>query len=200
MWRRSVIGWLFSGIIGVGLVACGGAPATPTPLPALVKPEQPAPVYPTGSAFRLDHPTVTPQVVVTQSPPDPNLSVGAVATPTAPARPLDLALLQPPPTALGIVRNGAALLSTPNGSVIERLPAGATLTLTGKSSDGGWLAAYSASGASGWVAANTLVLLGAESLETVTAPIGPGPIATLLTEAMAPMAMPTIVLTNTMTP
>lgn len=198
MVRRRLRCWLVNGITAVGLVACGGTPAAQPALPAEARPAQPAPVYPTGTAFLLANPTVTP-AVVNLSPPDPDPLAGVEATPTAPA-PLDLAHLQPPPTALGIVRSGSSLLSAPNGNVIERLSAGATLTLTGKARDGGWLAAYSASGASGWVAANTLVLLGAETLETVTAPIGPGPIATLLAEAMAPMAMPTIILTNTITP
>lgn len=113
---------------------------------------------------------------------------------------VDRLALQPPATALGIVRGGAALLAAPNGAVTQQLPAGATVTLTGKTADGGWLAAYNARGASGWIAASSLVLFGEETLAVVTEARGPGDIATLLATAMAPVPMPTIVLTVTVDP
>lgn len=191
--RRKVDG-LIIGLVLVGLVtACGSAPATPTPLPAsIVRPEQPAPVYPTGTAFTLVTPTGIAPLVVQLFP-----AFAAAEATQLPPLPLDLSLLQPPPTALGIVRAGAALFEQPNGKVLQQLPAGATLTLTGKAADDIWLAAYTDQGESGWVAANTLALFGAETLTVVTQASGPGPAATLVAQAMAPMAMPTIVLTLT---
>lgn len=191
------VAWIVIGAVLVVLFAgCGGAPATPTPLPAVARPEQPTPVYAQSTAFRLVTPVVTPQLV-TQPPSQPALA----AIPTViPAATLDSVALLPPATALGIVRGGATLLTAPNGAVIQQLPAGATITLTGKSADGGWLAAYSARGESGWVAASSLVLFGEETLAVVTEATGPGEIAALLATAMAPVAMPTIVLTMTVGP
>lgn len=191
------------GIAGLLLVtlltACGGASATPTPLPAAaVRPEQPAPVYPVSTAFTL----ITPTVVLPTSAISPStlLTVaGDDMTPAAPA--LSLASAQLPAlTGMGIVRGGASLLSAPNGAARQQLPAGAVVTVTGKSADGVWVAAYDEQGTSGWLAAQQLVLLGTETLTVVTTSSGPGLAATLVAQAMAPLAMPTIVLTATLAP
>jgi chitodextrinase len=101
---------------------------------------------------------------------------------------------------LGILQGGAALLTAPNGAAVTQLPAGAVVTLTGKSADGVWLAAYTEDGTSGWLAANRLTLFGSETLTVVTAAVGPGLAATLVAEAMMPMAMPIITLTLPITP
>jgi hypothetical protein len=183
----------------VGLVACGGEQGTPTPIPAdVVRPEQPAPVYAASTAFTLATP-VAALPTVALAPADAS-TAAADATPIALPQTFDLAALQPPPTGLGILQGGAALLTAPNGAAVTQLPAGAVVTLTGKSADGVWLAAYTEDGASGWLAANRLTLFGSETLTVVTAAVGPGLAATLVAEAMMPMAMPIITLTLPITP
>ena len=189
-----VFGLLISVGLVIGLAACGGEQGTATPIPAdAVRPEQPAPVYAASTAFTLATP-VAALPTVALAPADAS-TAAADATPIALPQAVDLAALQPPPTGLGILQGGAALLTAPNGAAVTQLPAGAVVTLTGKSADGVWLAAYTEDGTSGWLAANRLTLFGSETLTVVTASVGPGLAATLVAEAMMPMAMPTIMLT-----
>ena len=197
---RRHMDWFSLGVVMVGLLAgCGGTPGTPTPLPAAaVRPEQPAPVYPASTAFTSITPTVVLPTLAT-SPLALLTVTGDELTPAAPKLALAAAQL-PALTGMGIVRGGAALLAAPNGAVRQQLPAGTVVTVTGKSADGGWIAAYDEQGTSGWLAAQQLVLLGTETLTVVTTSAGPGLAATLVAQAMEPMAMPTIVLTSTLTP
>ena len=197
--RRHLARFILGIVMGSLLAGCGGTPGTPTPLPAtLVRPEQPTPVYPVSMAFTLITPTRSLPVVAI-APTTARPVISEEATPIAPT--LSLAAAQLPfPTGMGIVRGGAALLEIPNGPVRQQLPAGAVVTLTGKSADGVWLAAYDDQGTSGWLAAQQLVLLGTETLTVVTTASGPGLAATLVAQAMEPMAMPTIVLTGTVAP
>lgn len=201
-WREGCrrIGQFVSGVMLLPLLAgCGGDRVSPTPLPAAaVRPEQPAPVYPVSTAFTLLTPTVA-LPTVTMSPLASLPVPGDAATPVAPKLPLGPAQILPP-TGMGIVRGGAALLAMPNGAVRQQLPAGAVVTITGKSADGVWVAAYDEQGTSGWLAAQQLVLLGTATLTVVTTAAGPGLAATLVAQAMAPVAMPTIVLTVTVAP
>lgn len=197
--RRQMAQFILGVVMSSLLAGCGGTPGTPTPLPAtLVRPEQPTPVYPVSMAFTLITPTLSlPVVAISPTPALP--VIAAEATLVAPT--LSLAAAQiPSPTGMGIVRGGAALMESPNGAVRQQLPAGAVVTLTGKSADGAWLAAYDEQGATGWLAAQQLVLLGTETLTVVTTASGPGLAATLVAQAMEPMAMPTIVLTATLAP
>ena len=196
-WRAThSVGQLLTTIVlGLLLAGCGGAPRTPTPLPAAVRPAQPAPVYPVSTAFTS---ITTTQSMVTLVSPTVLSDLEAV-TPVAPS--LDLATVPLPPlTGMGIIRGGAALLAQPNGAVQQQLPAGAVVTITGKSADEAWVAVYDDQGHSGWLAAARLVLLGTETLTVVTTAAGPGLAATLVAQAMEPVAMPTIVLTITVTP
>lgn len=191
--------WVIGVGLAIGLTACGGNQATPTPIPAdVVRPEQPAPVYPASTAFTLATPVIALPTVAMMAA-DVTTTTGAT-TPVASRQALDLAALQPPPTGMGILRGGASLLATPNGAAVAQLPTGAVVTLTGKSADGGWVAVYTEDGVSGWLAANGVTLLGAETLTVVTEAVGPGLAATLVAEAMAPMTMPTITLTVTVVP
>lgn len=182
----------------VGLTACGGEQATPTPIPAAaVRPDQPSPVYAASTAFTLATP-VAPLPTVAIIPPDATPAIAATSLTSLPI--LDLTALQPPPTGMGILRVGTSLVATPGGATVVQLPAGAVVTLTGRSADGGWVAVYTEEGGSGWLAVNRLTMFGAETLTVVSEAVGPGLAATLVAEAMAPMTMPTLTLTLTITP
>ncbi len=170
--------------IALLLTACGGPPASPTAIPAdVARPEQPTPVF-------ADATLVPAAATLT-----PDASGGAVAgdaADSATAAPrLDLItglLATPrPPTALGIATGGATLLDAPGGAALQSLPAGTTVTVTGRSANGNYLAAYTGTAVAGWVAAGNLRLFGADDLTVVERAEGPGPIATLIAEAMEPV-------------
>jgi len=188
--------WWYLGMVwlsGVGLLvaACGGPPGTPTPLPAdVVRPEQPTPIYASNASFSDN--AVTPIFVTPIYTPSTILS--APITPVAPALNL-AALAQLPPTGMGIVLGGTALLASPGGALVASLPSGTPLTLTGKSADGVWLTAYTNAGAAGWVNASALARYGDDQLIVVTEAFGPGPAATLVADALIPLEMPPIDLT-----
>ena len=109
--------------------------------------------------------------------------------PVAAATPLASVLWPQTPSALGIVRGGASLLNRPGGSVLSSLPAGAVVTVTGKTADGQFVAAYTDDGMAGWISAGQLTLFGADDLVVVEESAGPGPIATLVAEAMQPVTV-----------
>lgn len=183
------IGWLCA--MGLLLAACGGAPTTPTPLPAdVVRPEQPTPIY--GDSATFSDVAATP--IFATPIYTPSTSISAAITAVAPALNI-AALAQLPPTGMGIVLGGTSLLDSPGGAVVASLPAGTPLTLTGKSADGAWLTAYTNAGAAGWVKASALARYGDDQLIVVTEAFGPGPAATLVADALIPIAMPPIDLT-----
>jgi len=169
--------------------ACGGAALmTPTPIPAdIVRPEQPTPIYSTAQPqFRLDQPEGTPQFVGT---------IPAVATiPPSDeqlrAELLKAMLMNLPPSAMGIATGGATIYTEPGGAVAGTLPAGGSITVTGRSEDGAWLAVYTNEAVTGWVAVSALRLFGADDLETVTTALSPAPVATMIAEAMQPVGLP----------
>jgi hypothetical protein len=160
-----------------------------------VRPDQPTPVYGQATTFNLA-PTVAATVesngIVDEAP------VVATASAAQPAptmseqitRSLVLPMLQTP-SALGIATGGATLLEQPNGRALVNLPAGAAVTVTGKSADGRYLAAYSNEGVAGWVPAGQLLLFGGDDLIVVESTAGPGPIATLIAQAMQPVVIAT---------
>ncbi len=167
------------------LAACAGGPGrgAPTALPPdVVRPQQPTPVFENSArVFRLTpDPTSRPQPAVPSQPaliPTPAPTVAAYAQVRA-------WLPQRPPTALAIVRGSAALLATPDGELLERLGAGATVTVTGRSADGRHVAVFTAAGVPGWVLTDRLFLYGGDDLVEVEQALGAGPIATMLAEAM----------------
>ncbi len=193
-WRALLREFIYSGVICavcLVLTACGGERATPTPLPAsIVRPEQPKPVYGASTNFTL----ATPAVSVTQTIPL-SAALGNVMPLT---QSVDLAAVTPQPltttlnqtpSALGIVQGGAVLLEKPNGRALGNLPTGATVTVTGKSADGRYLAVYTEQGNAGWMVTGQLRLFGGDGLVIVPTAEGPGPIATLLAEAMQPVTI-----------
>ena len=189
------------------LAACGGPPigATPTALPPGERVEQPTPV------FEGDQPTpISPANATSSSQTANSADVSALQAqlatrlaesraadvPTATPSPRSLADLRSAasasvlnrPTALGIVAGGANLLGAPNGAAIGFLPAGATVTITGRSADGGWYAVYLADSTPGWIGVGQMRVFGdAAELEIVGESIGPAIVATMLAEASKPL-------------
>jgi hypothetical protein len=173
-------------MLGLALLlanGCAGAGrATPTALPPdVARPDQPAPVFNNPAQdFRL-----TPPPVPTRAPAVPS----APAVPL-PERPTVVAPLIQTPTALAVAITPAALAASPYGPTIRELPAGTTLTITGRNADAAWLAAYTEDGVAGWVAASTVALFGADDLTVVDAAVAPNAIATLIATAMLPVVLP----------
>ena len=183
------------------LAACGRRPTEPTPLPPGTRVAQPTPDFsapaqvgsanqPTDQsrtaqslrtrlAQQRAQPTATPAVspaVSQQFPrsspsPDPSLAVFSR------------------PNALGILAGGGILYTAPNGAARANLQVGATLTITGRSADRAWYAAYLADGTAGWVPAAQVRVFGdASELETVDESLGPAVVATLIAEASQPQS------------
>lgn len=175
---------LFLCLLALG--GCGGAQGTPTPIPAsVVRPVQSTPAY--GGAARFVAATpAAPVLTPAMTPTSPAIAHPA-PPPSIDLRAVDGALLEQPPSALGIVTGGATLLAQPGGPALANLPAGEVLTLTGASADGRYLAVYTNAFASGWVARGQLAVYGAADLVVVEQAAEPGPLATLIAEVMAPV-------------
>lgn len=200
---RSIRSWLNVTALGGALLllaACGAPIVSPTPLPPdVVRPEQPTPIYSTAQPqFRLEEVTATPRF------PEP---IRALATPNASdetlrAQLLAAMLMNLPPSAMGIATGGAMIFAEPGGAAVGSLPAGGSITVTGRSHDGAWLAVYTNDAVTGWVAAGTLRLYGADDLETVTDALSPAPVATMLAEAMVPppLSMAEVIATRAAAP
>ncbi len=126
-----------------------------------------------GQADLMDTPTTAAQVRPTQA---------------APRSRADLSVFSQP-TALGILSGGSPLYAAPGGGAIVPLRVGATLTITGRSADGGWFAAYLEDGTAGWVPVSQVRVFGdSDALEIVQESIGPAVVATLIAEASEPLA------------
>ncbi len=175
------------------LSACGRRPTEPTPLPPGTPVVQPTPDFsapaqvgsaPTNAAQAVRtrlaqqrQPTATPAVSPAVSPQFPRSS---------PAPDPSLAVFNRP-NALGILAAGGILYTAPNGAARTNLQVGATLTITGRSADSAWFAAYLADGTAGWVPAAQVRVFGDTSqLETVNESLGPAVVATLIAQASQP--------------
>ena len=179
------------------LTACGRRPGQPTPLPPGTRVVQPTPDFSapaqadtatqtsdqvvdslrTRLARQQETPTAAPAATGDASP-DPTQSVLS-ANPS-------LAVFSRP-TALGILSGGGLLYSAPAGPIAATLQVGATLTITGRSADRAWFAAYLADGSAGWVPAAQVRVFGdANQLEIVQESLGPAVVATLIAEASKP--------------
>lgn len=198
MQRQSLRWFILILLIGLVVSACGGPPgqATPTPLPpgdpvAQSTPEFSAPLItalPTAENAAVD---VVQAQLATQIASQMAAAETPMVVPTSisiePASGLLPDALLSQPTALGIVSGVSAdVLVSQGGSVQETLPAGATVTITGRAQDGAWYAVYLDSGRSGWVAAESVRVFGEISLVPVVtepfrlganAPADPAPTA-----------------------
>ncbi len=176
------------------LAACGRRPTAPTPLPPGTRVVQPTPDF--SAPAQPDTPAQSADQVAqslrtrlaqqqSQTAPNPDSTLTPAVPPAvSPAVPLTLFSQ---PTALGILSGGGLLYSAPAGPIAATLQVGATLTLTGRSADGAWFAAYLADGIAGWVPAAQVRVFGdANQLETVEESLGPAIVATLIAEASKP--------------
>lgn len=177
----------------VVLAGCAGAAAPePTAIPASVaRPAQSTPVFSTDAPrFRLS--TETPEAIFVAPTPRAEVEELAALPPAGPSQGelLRALLMNQPPSAMGITGGGVTLLDEPGGAAVASLPGASTLTVTGRSADGAWLAAFTNDALAGWVPAGSLVLYGEEDLQVVETAFSPAPVATMLAEAMIPVASP----------
>ncbi len=187
--------------------ACGGPPsaAQPTALPPGERVDQatPIPIVPTQATATTETPT--PDVTSTESDTVQALLATQIASSSEPtATPIatqasaaaesavrraiaDMPLTNP--TSLGIVGGaGIGFYSAPGGGFILDLPAGTTLTVTGRSADGNWYAAYLEDGRAGWVNIGAVQIFGDPGeLEIVNESFSPAIVATLIAEAQRPV-------------
>ncbi len=184
------------------LAACGRRPTEPTPLPPGTPVTQPTPDFSApaqvGSANQpADQNTDQSESRTAQSLATRLAQQRARQTPTAasaaPAPTQSLLGAYPSldvfsrPNALGILAGGGILYTAPNGAARANLQVGATLTITGRSADRAWFAAYLADGTAGWVPAAQVRVFGDTSeLETVNESLGPAVVATLIAQASQP--------------
>jgi hypothetical protein len=178
----------------VALMAACAAPGAPaaTPIPASVaQPPQSTPEFRVG-AERFSLNSVTPTVIfITPTVAASNEELAVVPEGDSNRGALLRALLMnQPPSAMGIATGGATLLDRPGGSVVTSVAGGATVTATGRSADGNWLAVYTAEALSGWIPVGSVVLFGADDLLVVDEAFSPAPVATMLAEALAPEFTP----------
>jgi len=201
------------------LAACGGSStgATPTALPPGERLTQPTPVFDGATPTPISavaggntaQPTNAPRVADLQSQLATRLAESQAADTPSPVptrrvlaelRSAASASILNRPTALGIVAGGANLFSSPNGAGIGFLPAGATVTITGRSADGGWYAVYLEDSSAGWIGVGQVRVFGdVAELETVGESVGPAIVATMLAEASRPLG-PIEVATRTPVP
>ena len=176
------------------LTACGRRPGQPTPLPAGTRvaqntPDFSAPAQPETATHTADQVADSLRARLAQQ----RTQTAPTAPRPSPSPPPPLPFPTPSlavfsrPTALGILSGGGQLYSAPGAGVVANLQLGATLTITGRSADGAWFAAYLADGIAGWVPAAQVRVFGdANELEIVQESLGPAVVATLIAEASKP--------------
>ena len=176
------------------LTACGRRPGQPTPLPLGTRVDQPTPDF-SAPAQAETSPQSADQVAQslrprlaqqqTQTAPTPASTLTPAVSPAVP--PAVPPAVFSRPTALGILSGGGLLYAAPAGPIAANLRVGATLTITGRSADRVWFAAYLGDGTAGWVPAAQVRVFGdANQLETVQESLGPALVATLIAEASKP--------------
>ncbi|MDE0068237.1 MAG: SH3 domain-containing protein [Caldilineaceae bacterium] len=177
--------------------ACGRPPGGPTPLPPGERVAQPTPDFSapaqadTATAQNANNAAEAVRNRIAQQraqPTSTRTSTGDLPTSTPSVLQVhpELAVFDRP-TALGIVVGGGALYAAPGAGATVNMQVGTTLTITGRSADGGWYAAYLADGTAGWAAASQVRVFGdAAGLEVVQDSLGPVAVATLIAQASQP--------------
>ena len=175
---------LFSFLLFAG---CGGPVApTPTPIPAsVVRVPQPTPAFPDrADVFSA----ATPQAPRFVTPLAEAAPATAAQTPPALSRALlRAAVSAQTPSALGLAPGGGAIYAAPGGAVLARIPAAGVVTVTGIDATGGWYAVYDEAAVYGWTPASQLRIFGGDDLIVVAQAPDPGPVATLIAQAQAPV-------------
>ena len=182
------------------VAACGRRPgAEPTALPPGTRVAQPTPDFSapgqgdTAATESVDRAAETVrnrlaqrQAQATQAPTPPKSDARPAPTQSTLVANPELSVFSRP-TALGIVVAGGPLYAVPGGGAVVNMQVGATLTITGRSADGGWYAAYLADGTAGWALASQVRIFGdAAGLEVVQESLGPAVVATMSAEASKP--------------
>jgi len=183
------------------LIACGRGrptgPATAIP-PNVVRPDQPAPIY-TLSANTFNLTPTVPGIDVSQR----DMALGDDGLDDYVARQQNASIPDQPNSALGITQSAVTLFSQPydpaansKSTIVQNLPGGSVVTITGRSYDERYLAVYTAAGVTGWLRLQDVILYGGgdqgQDLPVVTQSIGPTALATALAEAMHPVPFSTI--------
>ncbi len=182
------------------VAACGRRPgAEPTALPPGTRVAQPTPDFSapgqgdTAATESVDRAAETVrnrlaqrQAQATQAPTPPKSDARPAPTQSVLVANPELSVFSRP-TALGIVVAGGPLYAVPGGGAVVNMQVGATLTITGRSADGGWYAAYLADGTAGWAPASQVRIFGdAAGLEVVQESLGPAVVATMIAESSKP--------------
>ena len=182
------------------VAACGRRPgAEPTALPPGTRVAQPTPDFSapgqgdTAATESVDRAAETVrnrlaqrQAQATQAPTPPKSDARPAPTQSVLVANPELSVFSRP-TALGIVVAGGPLYAAPGGGAVVNMQVGATLTITGRSADGGWYAAYLADGTAGWALASQVRIFGdAAGLEVVQESLGPAVVATMIAESSKP--------------
>jgi hypothetical protein len=186
---------------------CAGRPGgtAPTPLPPGERIEQPTVVFTAPGPTATSEPLPTAELSPVQAMVATQIALRALETPAA-TTPVPTATIAAPveedpirralidrqltrPTSMGIVGGGGAgFFASPGGALIQNLPAGSTLTITGRTGDGGWYAAYLGDGRAGWIAVGAARIFGDPGeLEIVNQSFSPAIVATLIAEASRPV-------------
>ena len=196
--RRIARGALILVCVLLMMAACGRRPGEPTPLPPGTRVAQPTPDFSAPSQGNSAATETADRVAETVRTRLAQQQAQATLTPkTADALPAPTQSAQDArsglsvlslPTALGIVVGGGPLYAAPGAGAILIMQVGATLTITGRSTDGGWYAAYLADGTAGWAPASQVRIFGnAAGLEIVQESLGPAVVATLIAQASNPV-------------
>ena len=174
-------------LLSIALTACGGGPPPPpTAIPASVaRPQQPTPVLLREKPVFAVPDAEELVIIVPEAETGTREALLEVEEGGSVTSQL---LFELPPSALGLATGGATVFAQPGGAAILSVPAGGLLTVTGRSADGQFLAVYNDEAIAGWVLATQLKLFGDDDLTVVDSAIAPGPIATLLADAMQPLA------------
>lgn len=198
--RWLVCGWLAA--LGLLLTACGGpGRGTPTAVPAdVVRPQQAGPVYPQrADLFNANTPKGTPVFVPTATPTAASESAPSAAAFARSA--MNLLVIQQTPSATGIAPAGATIYVRPSGPALANVPVAGTVTVVGKSADGRFYAVYDDNAVAGWTPVGQLTVFGGDDLAVVDKAPDPGPVATLLAQAMRPVnVLDSLMITLTATP